>query len=466
MAKVPHKQPPMLYGRNAAIARILSSVDGAHVGMGIVIGPRRVLTCAHVVNQALGLDDDSTLRPRELLLLEFPLHAVHTSRMASVSVWHPMSNAGKPGDVAVLTLGERERDIDLAIGTASFASVKGRSTDGDPLSVYGILGGERTGEHVNARFIGFARASLAQVESTGEKGRLIRPGFSGAAVFDEREQAAVGMAQSIKVDSLRATLGGPEELPTAALMLPTAQLAELVPDMLLEERARPAWFAPVWSLAASALLVFSVAHAWVSQGGRGWIAQLALESRHPQIAALYGLHVIALLGLLVVWLLQRYARDFRYSHWSQRIPPFPFCRDRWAPGPRQPMSAVVIALFVVAPIYAQGHLLRKFDGEGYVYAHVSVFGRQAWGATGPRDCVDDSFCMHPDAGRYSLLRPAPGAPGGYFDYAYKYGEPRKGLDIATVSFFPGLQPGVILLLNGWSLALLGAWARLLCRPRP
>ena len=53
MAKVPHKQPPMLYGRNAAIARILSSVDGAHVGMGIVIGPRRVLTCAHVVNQAL-----------------------------------------------------------------------------------------------------------------------------------------------------------------------------------------------------------------------------------------------------------------------------------------------------------------------------------------------------------------------------------------------------------------------------
>lgn len=453
-----------LIGRNAAIARIVSAIDDAHVGMGIVIGPRRVLTCAHVVNQALGLDEDSTMQPTGRLLLEFPLQTIHTSRVAAVSVWHPIDTAGKPGDVAVLTLIESEKDIEAEIGVAILADVSGRTIDGDPLSVYGIVAGERTGEHVKARFVGFARGSLAQADSTGEGGRLIRPGFSGAAVFDEREQAVVGLTQSLKIDSHRAAREALKEVPRAAVILPALQLAEFVVDLPLEERARPAWFAPVWSLVATALLVFSIAHIWVTQHGTGWISRLALESRHPQVAALYGMHLIALLGLIVSWLLLLYVRDFARSHWSQRVPPLPFFHDLWAPGGRRVMGAVVIALFVVVPAYTQGHLLRKFHGQGNVYAHVGTFGIAAWGAAGPRDCVGGDFCMHPDAGRYSVMRAAPGAPGGYFDYAYKYGEPRAGLELEAVTFFPGIQPAFIIALNVWSAVLLFGWLRLLVRP--
>jgi hypothetical protein len=62
-----------LHGRNAGVARIVSGDDGSHIGMGIVLGPRSVLTCAHVVNRALGLDEMNTRHPRDLLSLEFPL---------------------------------------------------------------------------------------------------------------------------------------------------------------------------------------------------------------------------------------------------------------------------------------------------------------------------------------------------------------------------------------------------------
>ena len=125
------------------------------------------------------------------------------------------------------------------------------------------------------------------------------------------------------------------------------------------------------------------------------------------------------------------------------------------------MSAVVILLFVIVPIYSQGHFVRKFHNEGSVYADVRSFGKEAWGGAGPRNCLDDRFCPHPDAGRYSRMQPAPGYEGGYFDYAYKYGEKREGLSIAALTFFPVLQPAAIVALNAFSVLLLIGWLRAL-----
>src|SRR5712692_5372912 len=39
--------------------------DREPVGAGFLVSPRLLLTCAHVVNQALGRDDDSPERPTE-----------------------------------------------------------------------------------------------------------------------------------------------------------------------------------------------------------------------------------------------------------------------------------------------------------------------------------------------------------------------------------------------------------------
>jgi V8-like Glu-specific endopeptidase len=43
---------------NSAIVRVRAA-DGRVVGAGFLVGRRQVLTCAHVISQALGLPDDA-----------------------------------------------------------------------------------------------------------------------------------------------------------------------------------------------------------------------------------------------------------------------------------------------------------------------------------------------------------------------------------------------------------------------
>src|SRR5262249_39687271 len=59
-------------GPGRFIARILS-VSGAVAGVGVLVGPREVLTCAHVVNSALGHDQRSQDPPNAAVVIDFPL---------------------------------------------------------------------------------------------------------------------------------------------------------------------------------------------------------------------------------------------------------------------------------------------------------------------------------------------------------------------------------------------------------
>jgi hypothetical protein len=446
-----------LHGRSAAIAAVVSGND-SHVGMAAVLGPRHLLTCAHVVNEALGHALTSSPSPPGTLRVQFPLAQVHAERLAEVRHWVPVGRGSKPGDLALLELAEGEPDIGAEVGYADLANVTGRTTDQDRFSVYGIAGGGSIGQHLQARFVGAAGAAMTQIESVDKSGQVIRPGFSGACIFDEREQAIVGMVQRVKVNTDPAQGAGPAvaKVSTAALALGTAQLAALVPGLRVEKRGRPAWFPIAWPLAALLLLLASVSHFWASQGGRGLIAEFALEGEHLQLAAFLGMHVLAILGPGVAWLLYRYSSDFSLSHWSRRIPPFPFCRESWRPGRRVAMSATVIALFVILPVYAQGHFLRKFHGQGEVFAHVATFDATHWSGI-ERDCVvKGKFCRHPQAGRYSLM-PGAGSFASHFDYAYVYGEHRTDATREALTFFPVVQPLVLLALSATWLALLLRW---------
>jgi hypothetical protein len=177
--------------------------------------------------------------------------------------------------------------------------------------------------------------------------------------------------------------------------------------------------------------------------------------------------VIALLGPLVFWLLLRYARDFSRRHWSLRIARFPFFRERWTAGPRPMMSALVALLFVIVPIYCQGHLIRKFGNEGSVYANVKSFGLDRSSLMKLGECLNDDFCKHPDAGRYSVIKSASGSPREYFDHAYQYGEPRPGAAMSAVTFFPILQPVAVFLFSAAGVVLLVFWVRaVLSAPDP
>src|ERR671915_13812 len=82
------------------IVRIWRST-GEVVGAGFLVGERHVLTCAHVVAEALGIAQEQVDPPEESILLDFPLLAPEKHLIAQVVVWQPPRPDGR-GDIAGL----------------------------------------------------------------------------------------------------------------------------------------------------------------------------------------------------------------------------------------------------------------------------------------------------------------------------------------------------------------------------
>src|SRR5688500_152622 len=89
-----------------AIARVLDA-DGRAVGLAFAVAGRSLLTCAHVVNSALGRDQREPTRPDGgRITVEFPFDGAPSTLEAEVAGWAP--RAGQPFDrydVAHLTIG-------------------------------------------------------------------------------------------------------------------------------------------------------------------------------------------------------------------------------------------------------------------------------------------------------------------------------------------------------------------------
>ena len=88
-----------------AIARLWDS-DGNVIGTGFLVAPGYVLTCAHVVLQAIGIDEDNFSKydeqPQEIVSLDFPVLATEKKIEAEVVAWEAYRLGY--GDVAVLKL--------------------------------------------------------------------------------------------------------------------------------------------------------------------------------------------------------------------------------------------------------------------------------------------------------------------------------------------------------------------------
>jgi hypothetical protein len=57
------------------VVRLLAP-GGLPVGVGVLVGQREIVTCAHVVNAALGRETTAQDQPGEPVAVEFPLLAV------------------------------------------------------------------------------------------------------------------------------------------------------------------------------------------------------------------------------------------------------------------------------------------------------------------------------------------------------------------------------------------------------
>jgi hypothetical protein len=176
-------------------ARIVGP-DGAVGGLGVLVAGRQVVTCAHVVNAALGLPVYSQPRPKDRVRVEFPLLDGGTAAAeATVQKWLPPPAPGAAGDdVAGLELVDG--------GVLPAAAAPGRLAVeaprlGDRVYVFGYPSTPPRpgGGRVATTVLGPVENGRLQLDSSPDSALRVQPGFSGSPVFDNATGRIVGILQ-------------------------------------------------------------------------------------------------------------------------------------------------------------------------------------------------------------------------------------------------------------------------------
>jgi len=170
---------------DAAVARIYR--DKTVVGAGLLVTPRYMVTCAHVVAAALNLRGDLTQAPIDPIRLDFPLAAQGMAPItARVVVWQPPQPDGS-GDIAGLELLEP-----LPAGVASEGLLTASYLWKHPFRAFGFSAKHDAGVWTEGHIQG--RQSYGWVQVVCGDGYLIAPGFSGTPVWDTEHNGVVGIA--------------------------------------------------------------------------------------------------------------------------------------------------------------------------------------------------------------------------------------------------------------------------------
>ncbi|WP_341720901.1 peptide deformylase [Micromonospora sp. FIMYZ51] len=185
-----------------SIAFVLDRPEGERVGLAFLVGERMMLTCAHVVNAALGRAprQSEPVAKSTRIRLHFALLGPANSwieRSAEVAAWLPTGEDFDVEDVAVLRLGETVSSsgaVPLRIG----AHLKSRH---DTLvQMWGPGHGRTLGRHVQGRLLGAVGKHRLQVDEVVHRVFRVQPGFSGGPVWEPSTSAVLGMLQAITTD--------------------------------------------------------------------------------------------------------------------------------------------------------------------------------------------------------------------------------------------------------------------------
>ena len=180
-----------------SIVRLSGLGQASPAGLGLLVSPTEVVTCAHVVNAALGRELAAQAVPEasDRIEVSFPLvgdgEAVRRGRVVA---WMPPVGGAGGGDVAgLLLLG----------GLAPDGAEPGRFANAPPQPgaggrVFGYPGDDpdwTAGKWVDVDVKGAVGGGLIQVESRGSQTVKAQPGYSGSPVWDPRTGTAVGLLQ-------------------------------------------------------------------------------------------------------------------------------------------------------------------------------------------------------------------------------------------------------------------------------
>ncbi|MEB3217690.1 MAG: trypsin-like peptidase domain-containing protein [Nostocales cyanobacterium 94392] len=208
------------------IARIYRS-DGAIVGSGFLVFNRRVLTCAHVVADALGIARTVQDFPQGLVELDFPLLFLKEIQKvkARIVYWKPMSPEGTwvgGDDIAALQLEENLAEdifpIGLVMGKYAWNAFK----------VLGFPSGNDNGVWTKGDLRDSLGNQQVQMIVLEQSDYYVEGGFSGAPVWVDTLNGVAGiMVAAEPAESEK------RKLVKAAFMIPVEVLKECWCDLEL-----------------------------------------------------------------------------------------------------------------------------------------------------------------------------------------------------------------------------------------
>lgn len=178
------------------IVRISSNSDEVK-GVGLLICNKYIITCAHVVADALNIAHSTPEKPSDLIMVDFPFPVGENKPKfeAKVITWKPQSDTYKyREDIAILKL-----QGNLPTSYISF-----------PLSLevpyqhkFSVLGfpiGHDEGVTTEGKLVGINGDGLVQMDVENQSKFSIEQGFSGAPVWDDDLNSFVGIVVSSELD--------------------------------------------------------------------------------------------------------------------------------------------------------------------------------------------------------------------------------------------------------------------------
>jgi len=200
----------------SSIVRIYSN-SGKVVGAGFLVSPKHVLTCAHVVNDALGISRTTQEQPDLVINLDFPLLAAKQLFAAKVIFWRPVNRNEVFEDIAGLEL---ETSLLDTAQPAQF--LISENLWGHRFRVFGFPAGQPNGVSASGVLRSRTANGWVQVEDVKQTGYRVEPGFSGAPVWDDELHGVVGMAVAAEMSRVDVKV---------AFIIPTSILVNAWPGL-------------------------------------------------------------------------------------------------------------------------------------------------------------------------------------------------------------------------------------------
>jgi hypothetical protein len=194
--------------------------NGVVVGAGFLVGEKHILTCAHVVAEALGVAQDQVDQPEESVQLDFPLLAPGNNLRAQVVVWQPPRPDGR-GDIAGLEL-----DTPPPPEASPAPLVAAENLWRHSFRALGFPQGNEDGTWASGTLLDRQAAGWVQIEDVKETGYRVQPGFSGTPVWDDELEGVVGMVVAAEA---RAEIKAAFTIPTDVLLASWPEMDQLAP---------------------------------------------------------------------------------------------------------------------------------------------------------------------------------------------------------------------------------------------